>query len=209
MTTISLFKIVDMVGPDKSLFVGPNASSKRVILLLGRLLGLLGQEHGLDVGQNTSLGNGDAREQLVQLLVVTDRQLQVAGNDPALLVVTGSVSRQLEHLGCEVLHNSGQVHGGTGANSLGVVAFPQMPVDTAHWELKPGTRAPGLALSLRLSSFSASRHDDAARCVPFDCLQSTECSAVRRRAIYTAERAVLVTAALLACDVINRHRQRR
>ena len=34
---------------------------------LGLLLGLLGEEDGLDVGQDTSLGDGDTREQLVQL----------------------------------------------------------------------------------------------------------------------------------------------
>jgi hypothetical protein len=45
----------------------------------------------------------------------------------------------IEHLSRQVLHNSGQVglHGGTSADSLGVIAFPQMPVDTTNWELKP------------------------------------------------------------------------
>ena len=50
-------------------------------LLLGGLLGLLGQKHSLDVGQNTSLSDGHSTEQLVQLLVVADGQLQVAGDD--------------------------------------------------------------------------------------------------------------------------------
>ena len=34
---------------------------------LGLLLGLPWEEDGLDVGQGTSLGDGDTREQLVQL----------------------------------------------------------------------------------------------------------------------------------------------
>ena len=123
--------------------------------LLGGLLGLLGQEHGLDVGQNTSLGDGDAGEQLVELLVVADGQLQVAGDDPALLVVTGGVSCQLENLGCQVLHDGGQVDWGTGSHPLGVVALPQVTVDASHGELEPGTAAPSLALSLRLSSFAS------------------------------------------------------
>ena len=70
--------------------------------LLG-LLGLLWQQNSLDVGQNTTLGDGHTSEQLVQFLVVADGQLQVAGDDPALLVVAGSVAGQLEHLSCEVL----------------------------------------------------------------------------------------------------------
>ena len=76
-----------------------------VLLALGRALlatattGLLGQEDGLDVGQHTSLGDGHALEQLVQLLVVADGQLEMAGVDPLLLVVAGGVACQLEDLG--------------------------------------------------------------------------------------------------------------
>ena len=42
---------------------------------------LLGEEDSLDVGQHTTLGNGDSLQQLVQLLVVPDGQLQVSGDD--------------------------------------------------------------------------------------------------------------------------------
>ena len=144
--------------------------------LLGGLLGLLGQKHGLDVGQNTSLGNGDAGQKLVQLLVVAHSQLQVAGDDPALLVVTGSVSRELEHLGGQVLHNRCEVHGGTSSDTLGIVSFPQVTVDTSHWELETSTAAPGLALSLGFTSFTASRHDDASS---IDSLQMPRFHAAR------------------------------
>ena len=41
---------------------------------LGLLLRLLGEEDGLDVGQDTSLGDGDTGEQFVQLLVVPVRE---------------------------------------------------------------------------------------------------------------------------------------
>lgn len=135
-------------------------SSVRSRSLLGGLLGLLGQEHGLNVGQNTTLGDGDAGEQFVELLVVADGELQMAGNDPALLVVTGSVSRKLEDLSCQVLHDGGQVHRGTGSDALGIVALPQVTVDTSHGELEPGTAAASLGLALRLSSFATSGHDD-------------------------------------------------
>ena len=126
--------------------------------LLGRLLGLLGEEDSLDVGQNASLCDGDARQQFVQLLVIAHSQLQVAGNDPALLVVTGSIACQLEDLSSQVLHDSSKVHGCTSSNALGVVSFPQVTVDTSHGELEASTAAPGLALSLSFSSFATSGH---------------------------------------------------
>lgn len=40
-----------------------------------RLAGLLGQQDGLDVGQDASLSDGDPAEQFVQLLVVADSEL--------------------------------------------------------------------------------------------------------------------------------------
>ena len=106
--------------------------------LLG-LLGLLGQEHGLDVGQHTSLGDGDAGQELVQLLVVADGQLEMTGDDPGLLVVAGGVACQLKDLSVQVLHDGGQVDWSAGTYALGVVALPQETVDAAHGELQTGT----------------------------------------------------------------------
>ena len=71
-------------------------------LSLGGLLGLLGEKDSLDVGEDTALGDGHTGKQLVQLLVVTDGQLEVTGDDPGLLVVTGSVASQLEDLSRQV-----------------------------------------------------------------------------------------------------------
>ena len=48
----------------------------RNILSLGNLLRFLGQENSLDVGEDSTLGNGDSGEQLVQL---TDGKLEVTG----------------------------------------------------------------------------------------------------------------------------------
>ena len=127
------------------------------ILSLG-FLGLLGQENGLDVGEDTALGNGDAGQELVQLLVVPDGQLEVTGDDPGLLVVTGSVASQLEDLGREVFHDGGHVDGGAGSHTLGVVTLPQETVDTSDGELKASPAGPGLCLSLNFSSFAAARH---------------------------------------------------
>ena len=67
----------------------------RLLRLLARDLGALGDQHGVDVGEDTALGDGHAAEQLVQLLVVADGQLDVAGDDARLLVVAGGVAGQL------------------------------------------------------------------------------------------------------------------
>ena len=122
------------------------------------LLGLLGQEDCLDVGQYTSLGNGYSGQELVQLLVVADGELKMSWDDSGLLVVTGSIASQLEDLSSEVLEDGSQVDRGTSTHSLGVVAFAEESVDSADWELKPSAAGSALCLSLGLSSFSTSRH---------------------------------------------------
>jgi len=124
------------------------------------LLRLLGEEDGLDVGQDTSLGDGDTGQKFVQLLVVPDGELKVTGDDSGLLVVTGSVSSQLENLSCEVLHDGCHVDGSTGSDTLSIVALPQKTMDTSNGELKSSTAGPGLCLSLNFASFTASRHVD-------------------------------------------------
>ncbi|GFH25802.1 uncharacterized protein HaLaN_23830 [Haematococcus lacustris] len=82
------------------------------LLGLALLAGLLGHEHGLDVGQHATRGDGDLPQQLAQLLVVAHGQLDVAGHDAGLLVVTGCVAGQLQHLGHQVAgdaaHGEGQ-----------------------------------------------------------------------------------------------------
>jgi len=67
----------------------------------------------VDVGQDTTLRDGDVTEQLVQLLVVADGELEMAGNDTGLLVVARGVAGQLEDLGCQVLKDGCEVDGGT------------------------------------------------------------------------------------------------
>ena len=108
------------------------------------LLGLLGQEHSLDVRQDTTLGDGHTAEELVQFLVVADGQLKVTGDDTGLLVVAGSVAGELEDLSGEVLHDGGEVHGGTGTDAFGIVALAQQTVDTSDRELQSSPGAAGL-----------------------------------------------------------------
>ena len=125
---------------------------------LSSLFGLLGQKDSLDVGQDTTLGDGHTGQQFVQLLVVSDGQLEVTGNDTGLLVVTGSVTGQLEDLSGEVLKNSGQVDWSTSAHSLGVVALSEQSVDTTNRELETSSRGTGLGLSLHFASLATTRH---------------------------------------------------
>lgn len=92
----------------------------------------------VNVGEDTTLGDGNVSEKLVQLLVVPDGELEMAGDDTGLLVVTGSVTGQLENLSSEVLEDGGEVDGGTGTDTLGVVALAEETVDTADGESKTG-----------------------------------------------------------------------
>ena len=62
------------------------------------LLGLLGEEYSLDVGEDTTLGNGNTGEEFVQFVVNADGELKVTGDDSGLLFVTGSVACKLEDL---------------------------------------------------------------------------------------------------------------
>ena len=72
----------------------------------------------VNVGQDTTLGDGDVSEKLVQLLVVPDGELEMTGNDTGLLVVAGSVTGQLENLSSEVLEDGSEVDGGTGSDTF-------------------------------------------------------------------------------------------
>ena len=130
---------------------------------MARLLALLlGEKDGVDVGEHTSRGDGDSAHELVQLLVVADGELDVARDDAALLVVTGSVACELEDLGAQVLEDRRHVDGGASADALRVAALLQVAGDTADRELKSrlcrARRA--LALLLAAASLSFSRHVD-------------------------------------------------
>jgi hypothetical protein len=88
----------------------------------------------VDVGENTTLGNGDVTKKLVQLLVVADGELEVTGNDTGLLVVTGGVTSQLEDFSGEVLEDGCEVDRSTGTNTLSVVTLAEQTVNTANGE---------------------------------------------------------------------------
>lgn len=64
----------------------------------------------VDVGQNTALGDGDVTQQFVQLLVVANGELEMAGDNTGLLVITGGIAGQLKNFGCEILQNGCEVN---------------------------------------------------------------------------------------------------
>jgi hypothetical protein len=88
----------------------------------------------VDVRKDTTLGNGNVAQELVQLLIVSDGKLEMTGDDTGLLVVTGSVASELENLSSQVLQDSSQVDGGASTDTLSVVALSQETVDTTNRE---------------------------------------------------------------------------
>jgi len=92
----------------------------------------------VNVGEDAAVGDGDAGQQLAELLVVADGQEHVARDDARLLVVPGRVAGELQHLGGEVLEDGGEVDGGARADALRVPALLEVPPDTADGELQPG-----------------------------------------------------------------------
>ena len=105
--------------------------SRCSFLLLGR-----GEEGNVDVGEDTTGGNGGTTHKLVELVVVADSQLDVAGNDTGLLVVLSGVTGELEDLSSEVLKDGSEVHGGTSTDALGVSASLEETGNSADGELK-------------------------------------------------------------------------
>ena len=100
----------------------------------------------VDVGEDSTLGDGDVTQELVQLLIVTDGELKVTGNDTGLLVVTGGITGQFEDFGSEVLEDGSQVDGSTGTDTLGVVALAEQTVDTTNGEGQTGLGGTAIVL---------------------------------------------------------------
>ena len=94
----------------------------------------------MDVGQDTTLGDGDTSEELVQLFVVSDGELQVSWSDSRLLVVSCGVAGKFQDFSSEVLEDGCEVHWGAGADSRGEGRFLEVSVDTTDWELESSTR---------------------------------------------------------------------
>jgi hypothetical protein len=121
--------------------------------LFGRLLG---KQDSVNVGENTSTGNGHSSEKTVQLFIVLDGKSNVTGYDTALLVVTGGVSGEFEDLGAKVFEDSGEVDRGSSSHTGSVLALTQVSANTTDGELQTslGRCSGGLLLSAASLSFS-------------------------------------------------------
>ena len=118
--------------------------------------GLLRKKDSVDVGEDTTGGDGDVAQQLVQLLVVLDGESEVTRHDARLLVVAGGVAGELEDLSAEVLEDRSKVDGGAGAHAGGILALAEVAADTADGELQAGlgAAAGGLLGAAATLSFS-------------------------------------------------------
>lgn len=114
------------------------------VLATSSLSGLLGQQVLVNVGQDTTLGDGNMTQKLVQLLIVPDGKLQMTGDDTGLLIVAGGVASQLENLSSEVLEDGSQIDGSTGTDTLGVVTLAEQTVDTTDGESETSLGRTGL-----------------------------------------------------------------
>ena len=126
------------------------------------LLGLLGEEDSVDVGEHAAGSDGHAAEELVELLVVAHSELHVARDDAALLVVASSVAGKLEDLSAEVLEDRSEVHRGTSADAGGELASLEVSANAANRELEPclgGARDALGAGCLSAAALSFARHD--------------------------------------------------
>jgi len=129
------------------------------VLALG---GLLWQQVLVNVGQDTTLGDCDVSEQLVQLLIVSDGQLEMTRDDTGLLVVTSGIASKFEDFGSEVLKDGSEVDGSTGTNTLSVVALSQETMDTTNGECEAclgGSGLSALGAGGLATRFSASHLD--------------------------------------------------
>ena len=113
----------------------------------------------MNVGQDTTRGNGDSSQKSVEFFVVLDGKGNVARHDTRLLVVTGGVSGKFQNLGAQVLQDSGKVDRGTGSHTGGVLSLTQVTSDTTDRELKTSLGRGGGRLLLSTASLScASRN---------------------------------------------------
>jgi len=92
----------------------------------------------MNVWQNTTLGNGDMSEKLVQFFIVADSELKMTRNDTGLLVVTSGITSQFEDFGGKILKDGSEIDRSTSADTLSIVALSEETVNTADWERESG-----------------------------------------------------------------------
>jgi hypothetical protein len=99
-------------------------------------LTLSGEKEDVNVGEDTTGGDGSVGHKLVELFVVSDGQLNVSGHNSGLLVVLGGVSSEFEDLSSEIFEDSSEIDGSTSTNSLSISALLHESSDSTNWELE-------------------------------------------------------------------------
>ena len=94
----------------------------------------------MDVRDDTSGRDGDVGEELVQFLIVPDREHDVPRGDPGLLVVAGSVTGKLENFDGEVLEDGGHEDWRAGTDAVAITTLTEESVEPTDRELKAGPR---------------------------------------------------------------------
>ena len=97
----------------------------------------------MDVGEDTTGGDGGILKESVELLVVSDGELDVSGDDSGLLGVLSGVTGELENLSSEVLKDGGKVDGGTSTNSGSRSVLLQESSNSTNGELETGSSGLG------------------------------------------------------------------
>ena len=108
----------------------------------------------MDVGENTTAGNGSAAHESVELLIVADGELEVAGSDGLLLVLSSGVAGKLEDFARKVLEDGGGEDTSANANLLGIASLSEHPGAAANGEDEIGSAGGGACLRLASSALS-------------------------------------------------------
>ena len=96
-------------------------------------------EGNVDVGEDTTGGDGGILKESVELLVVSNGELDVSGDDSGLLGILGGVSSELEDLSSEVLKNGSKVDGSASTNSGGRSVLLEESSNSTNGELETGS----------------------------------------------------------------------
>lgn len=142
----------------------------------------------MNVGEDSTGGNRDVAEQLVQLFVILDGQGNMTRDDTGLLVVASSVSSELEDLGAQVLQDSRQIDRGARSHACRVFSHTEVTANTTDGKLQASL---GAAASGRLLLAAASLALSLSRCTYGDATyavsemkrrsQGRVCQSIRRR----------------------------
>ena len=110
----------------------------------------------MDVREYTARGNRCVLEQSVQLLVVSDCELDVTRHDPRLLAIFSSVASKLKHLRRQILEDGGKVDWSTSADTAGGFLLLEESANSSDGELQASATGLGLNPTGGRLSFSSS-----------------------------------------------------